>query len=157
MKDTWLLFAIGAFLCWGAYVPTIHSGQLAIGGKSKALWAFLFVGVAYFLTAVLVPAGLLASRGDLAVVPGAKGVGVSILAGVLGAGGALCVILALMNGGTPASVPPIVFAGAPIVASIVAMALHPPKSGLSGINPLYFVGILLAAGGAALVLRFKPA
>ena len=153
----WLLFAIGAFLCWGAYVPTIHSGQLAIGGKSRALWAFLFVGVAYFLTALLVPAAMLAARGDLTLFPGAKGIGISVLAGVLGAAGALCVILALMNGGTAQSVPPIVFAGAPIVASIVAMALHPPAGGLSAIKPQYFLGILMAAAGAALVLRYKPA
>ncbi len=57
----WLLFATGTILCWGAYVPAIHHGQMAFEGKNKALWAFLFVGVAYFLVAVLVPAGYLVS------------------------------------------------------------------------------------------------
>jgi uncharacterized membrane protein len=106
---------------------------------------------------MLVPAALLAARGDLSALPGAKGISISILAGVLGAAGALCVILALMNGGTPATVPPIVFAGAPIVASIVAMLLHPPAGGVASIKPQYFIGILLAAAGAAMVLRYKPA
>lgn len=150
----WLLFAIAAFLCWGAYVPTIHAGQLAIGGKYRGMWAFLFVGVAYFLTAVLVPAAILmANRAEVGAWPSGKATGISILAGVLGAGGALCVILSLLNDGQPHTVPPIVFAGAPIVASLVAMLMHPPKG---SVNPLYFVGILLAAAGAAMVLKFKP-
>lgn len=149
----WLIFVLLTILCWGAYVPTIHEGQLAIGGKSRGLWAFLFVGAAYFLTAVLVPLALLAARGDLAVVPPAKGWQISLLAGVLGAIGALGVILALMYGGTPTTVPPLVFARAPIVATLIGMALHRPSQMPS---PLFFVGLVLAATGAALVLRYKP-
>ncbi len=150
---TWLLFVLMTVACWGAYVPTIHEGQLAIGGKSKGLWAFLFVGAAYFLTAVLVPVALLAQRGELSALPNARGSGIALFAGVLGALGALGVILALMNGGTPATVPPLVFAGAPIVATLIGLWLHKPSQAPS---PLFFVGILMAAGGAALVLRFKP-
>lgn len=151
----WLLYAIGAFLCWGCYVPTIHAGQLAIGGKYKGLWAFLLVGAAYVVTAMVIPIAILAAnRADPAAVtwPSTRGVSISFLAGVLGAAGALCVILALMNGGTPFSVPPLVFAGAPIVASLVAIGLHPPRS----VDVRYFLGIGLAAAGAALVLRYKP-
>ena len=40
---TWLPFALVTILCWGAYVPTIHNGQMAFGGKNTALRAFLFV------------------------------------------------------------------------------------------------------------------
>jgi len=152
--NSWLWFVLLTILCWGSYVPAIHEGQSAIGGKNRALWAFLFVGVAYCLVAVLVPAGLLAARQDLVNIPNLKGSTISVIAGVLGAVGALGVILALMNGGTPKTVPPLVFAGAPIMATLVALALHPPKS----IPDLrFFLGILLAAGGAALVLRYKPA
>lgn len=149
----WLIFVLMTILCWGAYVPTIHEGQSAIGGRSRGLWAFLFVGAAYFLTAVLAPVALLAARGDLAAVPPAKGWQISLLAGVLGAIGALGVILALMYGGTPTTVPPLVFAGAPIIATLIGMALHRPAQMPS---PLFFVGIVLAATGAALVLRYKP-
>lgn len=149
----WLWFVIMTIVCWGAYVPTIHEGQTAIGGKNKALWAFLLVGVAYFLTAVLVPAGLLASRQDLGSLPSARGWSISLLAGILGALGALGVILALMNGGTPREVPPLVFAGAPIVATFIGMLLHRPTTAPSW---QFFAGIVMAAAGAALVLRYKP-
>lgn len=156
MKTTWLLFVAMSVLCWGAYVPTIHSGQTAIkqsGSSSPQLWAFLLVGAAYFLVAVLAPLGLLGARGDLAPVPSSGAMGVALFAGVLGAIGALGVILALMNGGTPQTVPPLVFSGAPVVATIVAMMMHPPKEAPS---PMYYAGILLAAAGAGLVLYFKP-
>lgn len=149
----WLWFVLLTVLCWGAYVPTIHAGQKAIGGKSPALWAFLLVGVAYFLVAVLVPAAMLAGRRELSALPGAGASGVALLAGVLGAAGALGVILALMNGGGPSTVPPLVFSGAPIVATIIALLLHRPSEMP---NPMFFVGILMAACGAALVLYFKP-
>jgi hypothetical protein len=46
-----------------------------------------------------------------------------------------------------------VFGGAPIVNVLVTMALHPPKS---AINPMLYVGFVLAASGAFLVLRFRP-
>lgn len=149
----WLWFVIMTVLCWGAYVPAIHQGQLAIGGKSRALWAFLFVGVAYVVVAVLIPLGLLMSRGELTPAPPGKGMMISAIAGVLGAVGALGVILALMSGGKPIAVPPLVFAGAPIVATLIGLMLHRPTKMPS---PMFFVGIVLAAVGAAMVLRFKP-
>lgn len=149
----WMWFVLMTIMCWGAYVPAIHQGQAAIGGKSRALWAFLFVGVAYVGVAVLIPLGLLVSRGELSAVPSGKGITISVIAGVLGAVGALGVILALMNGGKPIAVPPLVFAGAPIVATVIGLMLHRPTKMPS---PMFFVGIVLAAVGAAMVLRFKP-
>ena len=50
----WLLFVMVTVLCWGAYVPTIHAGQVGFGPKPNALRAFMFVGVAYFLISVAV-------------------------------------------------------------------------------------------------------
>jgi hypothetical protein len=149
----WMVFVLLTVVCWGAYVPTIHAGQKAIGGRSAGLWAFTLVGVAYFLVAVLAPLGLLALRGELASIPPVSKVGVGLFAGALGAVGALGVILALMNGGTPLAVPPLVFAGAPIVATIIGMALHRPANAPSA---LFYIGILMAAAGAALVLRYRP-
>jgi hypothetical protein len=47
-----LLCIAGAALSWGLYVPMVHNATLAL--KSN-LRAFLFVGIAYFITAVLIP------------------------------------------------------------------------------------------------------
>lgn len=149
----WLLFVAMTILCWGSYVPLIHAGQNAIGGSARGLWAFTLVGVAYFLVAVLAPLGLLALNGDLSSVPPVSRMWLGLLAGALGAVGALGVILALRSGGTPITVPPMVFAGAPIVATCIGMLLHRP-SGTPDVR--FFLGILLAAAGAALVLRYKP-
>lgn len=146
----WMLFVLGAFLAWGCYVPMIHAGQVAL--KGGALRAFLCVGLAYFLTAVLVPLGLL-SGGMESWTFNKSGVMISFVAGVLGAAGALCVILALKTGGTPLVVAPLVFAGAPVVNALVSMGWHKPKAPP---EPLFYVGLLLAALGAFLVLRFRP-
>ena len=151
MKPLALLFVLGAILSWGAYVPTIHEGQN--GFNRGPIRAFLFVGLAYCLTAVIVPAVMVfALKMEPTVFP-ARGMSISTLAGIFGAAGALCVILALKNGGTPATVPPLVFAGAPLVATVISMILHRPSTSPS---PLFYVGILMAAVGAGLVLRFKP-
>src|SRR5438876_209404 len=50
--EPWLAYVIGAGLCWGTYVPLIAFGGKEL--KSRYL-AFLCVGVAYFLIAVLFP------------------------------------------------------------------------------------------------------
>ena len=149
----WMMFVAMVMLFWGAYVPTIHEGQLAIGGKSRGLWSFLLVGLAYFVVAVLLPLIILASQGEIRNFPSARGTWISLLAGGLGAVGALGIILALMSGGSPKVVPPLVFAGAPIVATLISMMLHRPQNAPS---VWFFVGILMAASGASLVLRFKP-
>ena len=48
---------------------------------------------------------------------------------------------------------PLVFGGAPIVNVLVSMVIHPPKQ---AINPLLFVGFVLASIGAGLVLYYRP-
>jgi len=151
MKDQlWLVFVAGAVLSWGAYVPVLHEGQTLLSKGS--LRAFLCVGIAYFLTAVLVPIALLAA-GLEPMQFNARGIAFGFAAGVLGAAGALCIILALKYGGTPAFVPPLVFAGAPIISAFVSMVWHRPKSAP---EIWFYVGLAFAALGAALVLRFKP-
>ena len=50
----------------------------------------------------------------------------------------------------------IIFAGAPIVNAVVALALHPPAGGYGSIKPQFLVGILLAAVGGTLVTLYKP-
>ncbi len=147
----WMLFALLAALSWGAYVPILHQGQMLLDKGS--LRAFLCVGLAYFFTAVVVPLILLLGPKIEPMEFNSKGVTVATIAGVLGAAGALFVILALKSGGSPLFVAPLVFAGAPIVNALVSMTWHRPKAPP---EPWFWVGMLLAAAGAAMVLRFKP-
>src|ERR1041385_8466123 len=82
--------------------------------------------------------------------------GASVSAGIVGAIGAFCVLLAFGAKGTPAVVMSIVFAGAPVVNSVVAIWQHPPAGGMSQIKPQFFLGIILAAVGGCLVTLYKP-
>src|SRR5580700_5099019 len=99
--NVWLLYVLMAGLCWGTYVPLI-----AFGGKNLSAGpafpfagryaAFLCVGVAYFIIAVVFPLARSFSMGE--PIP-AKPVGIvfASLAGIAGALGALGVIFATAN------------------------------------------------------------
>jgi hypothetical protein len=153
----WLIFALMTVLSWGLYGIFLHSGQVAMADKTNALYkSFLFVGLAYFLTAVLAPLAILVTRKADWAYP-AAGMGWSLVAGVAGAIGAFCVLLAFGNGGKPGVVMSIVFAGAPIVNAVVAICLNPPKDGLGAIPWQFYLGIVMAATGGCLVTFFKPA
>lgn len=148
--SSWLPFVVLTVLSWGTYIPTLHKGQAGLGGSG--VHAFLMVGVAYVLVAIAVPGVMVARAGSWHVfTPG--GVAFTIGAGVLGALGALGIVLALVNGGRPNVVPPLVFAGAPVVATFVAMLYNPPKESPS---PLFFLGILMAAAGVGLLMYNRP-
>ncbi len=145
----WILFALGAALSWGLYGPALHNGQVQLGSPMRAL---LCVGVAYFLIGVLVPVATLSSQGGLHGFT-MKGSIAATLGGTLGAAGAVCIIFAFRYGGLPTYVMPLVFAGAPLVNVLFTMWQHPPKTAP---NPLLYLGFLLAASGAGMVLYFKP-
>ena len=152
----WLIFALMTVVSWGVYGVFLHTGQLAMKDAANGRYkAFLFVGIAYFLTAVLAPLLVLMVRGANWNYP-AKGMGWSLVAGIVGAIGAFCVLLAFGAKGTPAVVMSIVFAGAPIVNAIYSIMQHPPEGGLSSIKPQFFLGIVLAALGGCLVTLYKP-
>jgi hypothetical protein len=145
----WIVFVVGAVLSWGAYGVMLHQGQTQLGNPLKAL---LCVGVAYFLIAILVPVAALGSQGQLNNF-NSKGLLIATVAGALGAAGAACIIWAFRSGGLPVYVMPLVFGGAPVVNVVLTMALHPPKN---PINPMLYLGFLLASVGAGMVLYFKP-
>jgi hypothetical protein len=152
----WLVFALMTVVSWGLYGIFLHSGQVAMQDKANALFkSFLFVGLAYFLTAVLAPLVILVTRKASWSFP-PSGMGWSLLAGIVGAIGAFCVLLAFGSGGTPGVVMSIVFAGAPIVNAAVALFLYPPEGGLGSIKWQFYLGIVLAATGGCLVTLFKP-
>ena len=148
---SWIVLALGAALSWGLYGPALHTGQNKLGSPFRAL---LCVGLAYMLIGVLVPLSALAAQGEL----NSKGWNLggftqATLAGGLGALGAVFIIYAFRAGGLPAYVMPIVFGGAPVINVLFTMYLHPPKETP---NPMLWVGFLLVAAGASLVLYFKP-
>jgi hypothetical protein len=144
----WLVFVAGAVLSWGTYGVLLHQGQARLG----PLRALLCGGVAYFLIGVLVPVATLSAQGGMSNF-NSTGLVTATIAGALGAAGAACIIYAFRTGGLPLYVMPLVFGGAPIVNVLVSLAIHPPKS---AINPMLYVGFVLASLGAAMVLYFRP-
>src|SRR2546422_11548828 len=154
----WLAFAFLTVVSWGVYGVFLHTGQVAmqdpVNGRYKA---FLFVGIAYFLTAVLAPLALLMVKGAAFSGYTSKGMGWSLIAGIVGAIGAFGVLLAFGAKGTPAVVMSIVFAGAPVVNAIFALILHPPAGGRGLIKPPLYFGIPLAALCGCLGAFYKTA
>ena len=156
-SSAWLIFSLLTVGCWGLYGAFLHSGQSGmhdpVNGRYKA---FLCVGVAYFLTAVLAPLAVLWLKGATWNFS-AGGVAWSVLAGIVGAAGAFGVLLAFGAKGAPAVVMSIVFAGAPVVNAIYVLALHPPAGGWTKLPAPFVLGIVLAAIGGCLVTLYKPA
>jgi len=156
---TWLVFALMTVVSWGVYGVFLHTGQTQMtGGDPTAARyrAFLFVGIAYFLTAVLAPLALLMLKGAAFSGYTAKGMVWSLIAGIVGAIGAFGVLLAFGAGGKPGVVMSIVFAGAPVVNAVYSLVAHPPAGGWGAIKWPFYLGILLAALGGCLVTFFKP-
>ena len=155
--STWLIFSLLTVGCWGLYGAFLHSGQVGmndpINGRYKA---FLCVGIAYFLTAVLAPLAVLLLKGaSWNFTPG--GVTWSLIAGIVGAAGAFGVLLAFGAKGTPAVVMSIVFAGAPVLNALYSLILHPPAGGWQKLPWQFVLGLVLAAAGGCLVSLYKPA
>jgi hypothetical protein len=146
-----LLAVALSLVSWGAYGPVLHRGQAAMGGSR--LRPLLCIGVAYFLIAVLVPLAILLPLGK------AGGwhlgsTGWSLAAGCLGALGALGTILAFTCGGKPFTVMPVVFGCAPVINTLLTIALaHTPAGDVS---PFFLAGMLVVGVGAATVLVFGP-
>ena len=153
----WLLYVLLTVICWGVYGVFLHTGTLGMADPADGrIKAFLIVGVAYFLTAVVAPLVILKLNGASWSFP-AKGLWWSLIAGIVGAIGALGVLLAFGAQGKPTVVMSIIFAGAPIVNAVTALAHHPPAGGWGSIKPQFYVGIVLAALGGCLVSYYKPA
>jgi hypothetical protein len=137
-------------MCWGAYGPTLHKGQAAMA--NSRLRAFICVGLAYFAIAVCLPPIILATAPE----PGqftVSGTLWSLIAGGAGAVGALGIIMAFNFGGKPVYVMPLVFGGAPVVATLVSTA----SQGLVGsLSPFFLAGLILVIAGSAMVLVFAP-
>jgi len=168
----WILFAYLTVLSWGVYGVLLHIGRSGMPAGAElphaGLKAFLWVGIAYFVVAIVGPLIVLKMRGSNFSFAG-PGMTWSFIAGVAGALGAFTLVLALGAAAAPAikggggfgpaaasAVMPIVFGGAPIVNAIVAMIVHPPENGMKSIPLPFVLGILFAAGGAFLVAKYAP-
>jgi hypothetical protein len=141
-------------LCWGLYIPVLHWGQHAMsttGGVAR-LRPFVCVGLAYFLIGVIVPAVLLQVRGEAGSWT-AKGTVFSLLAGALGAAGALGIVMAIFFGGNPFYVAPLVFGLAPVVNAFLTIYL---ARRVREIGPLFMAGLVIVLLGAVTVLLWAP-
>jgi hypothetical protein len=155
-----LLFIAGAALSWGVYVPLVHDAQTGLGSRLRA---FLFVGVAYLIVAVIIPAVMIfVLKTDPTVVAGktpnfgGKSVAWGLAAGLAGAIGALCVIFATSYAGREGLlyVAPLVFAGAPIINTLATTYyFHPVKTSPDW---RFYLGLGFAIIGAGMVMIYKP-
>ncbi len=150
---SWLAFALMTVASWGVYGVFLHKGATGMIGDPNARYkAFLFVGIAYFITAVLAPLAVLVLGGANWKFSGGL-MGWSLLAGIVGAIGAFCVLLAFGAKGSPAVVMSIIFAGAPIVNALVVISLDKTWG---QIRWPFIAGILMAAIGGCLATLYKP-
>ena len=157
----WYIWALMTVICWGTYGVCMHTGSMKMESPEHGrIMAFLWVGLAYFLTAVIAPIIILKLKGgpiDFWAYP-AKGWQWSLIAGTLGAIGALGVLLAFGAAPKPtvAYVPvimSIIFAGAPSVNAIV----NTTKANAWGnVSAPFILGIVLAAVGGFLVTKYVP-
>src|SRR3989442_848765 len=137
---TWLVFALLTVVSWGVYGAFLHTGQTNMShttGADPALArykAFLFVGIAYFLTAVLAPLLLLMVKGAAWTDYSGKGMAWSLIAGIVGAIGAFGVLLAFGAGGNPAWGIPIFFPARPSVNRLYRLGQLPPPAGWSSFS-----------------------
>ena len=137
-------------VCWGAYGPVLHKGQMKMSGSR--LRPLLCVGMAYFVIAVVVPSILISGLETEASFT-FTGTIWSLLAGLAGVLGALGIIMAFNFGGKPIFVMPLVFGGAPVVNS--AISIIESKS-YGEIPPMFFAGLAIVIVGAVTVLVFAP-
>jgi hypothetical protein len=166
-SNVWLLYVLMAGLCWGTYVPLVAFGgkNLSAPGHPMAgrYAAFLCVGVAYLVIAVVFPLARSFSIGE--PIP-AKPVGLVFagLAGAAGALGALGVIFATANADPEDRIyiAPLIFTLAPLLNTLISLFWHPTAD-----HPLHFalpekmpswklfVGVVLVGVGAGLILLSK--
>ena len=158
--NLWMIYALMTVACWGVYGILLHTGQIGmrdpINGRYKA---FLWVGIAYVLVAVLAPLAMLivvngASWDDADQRP------------VSGRWSPVSPARSARSGccsrSAPRATPPSSCRSSsparPIVNAIVSSRGPPAGRRLVGLNSgSSYAGIVLAACGGMLVTLYKPA
>jgi hypothetical protein len=143
-------FVVITAICWGAYGPLLHKGQMQMHGSRMR--PFICVGLAYVVVAVALPFVLRAIMGDHGYLT-LSGSLWSLAGGATGALGSLGVILAFTYGGKPVYVMPLVFGGAPVINTFISIAT---AKQLSSISPFFYAGLIVVIAGAVSVLIFAP-
>jgi hypothetical protein len=139
-----------AVVSWGAYGPVLHKGQTAL--HHSRMRAFICVGLAYNVIAVIVPYFFLGELGEASSYA-SWGTLWSFIAGTIAAIGALGIIMAFRFGGKPVFVMPLVFGLAPVVNTFVAISSH---GRWGAINPFFWAGLILVIAGSVMVLVLAP-
>lgn len=155
--NTWFFYTLITVFSWGVYGIMLHKGRVLMGDPENGLYkAFLFVGIAYFLTAVLAPLLLLMKKGAAFGGYATPGWSWSLAAGIMGAIGAFGTLLAFGAKGSPAVVMSIVFAGAPVINALVSLWLYRHEIDFGNVSPAFYLGLILAVVGGGMVTKFKP-
>ncbi|MCE9544134.1 MAG: hypothetical protein K8T25_01210 [Planctomycetia bacterium] len=154
-----------AVICWGVYGPVLHNGQVGFHADSQVkptpeenrantLRAFMCVGLAYFVIAVIVPSSTLQFYGEQGHWT-MSGTLWSLIAGAAGAIGALGVIFALQfasagfKGNPTLYVMPLVFGGAPVVNAVLTIAM---AKAFRQVGPMFLAGLIMVLLGSLAVL-----
>jgi len=154
----WLLAPALSVFSWGGYGHAAHASNFSFPSHNGLL-SIPWIGVGYLLAGVAVPAITIfllhRSRSETEGGMTKAGIVEGFFAGLLGAVGANSVVFALSTGIGAHIVMPIVFGGAPVVNTLYVMLRQPPSSWDPKKKKLFFLGIGLLIGGAAIVLSYK--
>ena len=150
----YFIFVLMTIFFWGIYGPVLQNGQRLMGepGPPSRIPPLMCVGIAYFMIAVLVPMVVLFTKGESGNWS-ISGFVWSFIAGIIGALGAVGMIIAFENLGSPVYVVPLVFGGAPVINTLVTMLMNRT---VREANLFFYVGVAIVAIGAAGVMYFRP-
>jgi hypothetical protein len=146
-----VVFAVLTAMCWGLYGPILAKARTTEGPFRP----YVAIGVAYLVIAIFGGLAGMKYRGDSFAFTG-SGITWGLIAGALGAFGALFLTLCMFNGGNkvPQAMMPIVFGGAVSVAALYAVATIKTEHGTS---PMLWVGIALMLLSAVIITMNTPA
>ena len=153
-----LAYVVLSICCWGLFGPVLFGAQSNLGvevdGVQQLSWAkaLLLMSVAYGAVAAAYPGVLLWRQGESGQWT-ARGVFWSAAGGAIEGLGACAVVLAFYHGGDAISVMPLVFAGAPLIGTVVQMLLRRTWGRAS---LFFYLGALIVLIGGLGVMLIEP-
>lgn len=147
------IFAALTAFCWGLYGPTLAKARTADPDLSP-FKPYVAIGVAYLLIAIVGGVVGMWIKGDNFEFTG-LGARWGMIAGTLGALGALTLTLSMFTGGAriPHSVMPIVFGGAVTVSALYTIY---SSGGKMHSTPMLWVGIAVMLVAVVIITRNTP-
>ncbi len=144
-----VIFALMTALFWGMYGPALGQSR---GELKSPFKPYVAIGIAYLIWGIIGGVIGMLYKGDTFDFTG-RGATWGLIAGTLGAWGALTLTLAMFSGGIamPHIVMPIVFGGAVTVSAIVSVITTKADT-----NPLLWVGIVGIGICIGIVAYFTP-